>query len=64
MPPRLVIRLVLHPSAGPDTPDRAVAGVRAALDAAGATAPAIEVETVSEIEREPGGAKVKLIKSL
>jgi hypothetical protein len=36
-----------------------MAGVKAALEHAGAIAPVIETEQVAEIEREPGGAKLK-----
>lgn len=63
-PRRLVIRVVLRAEASADTPVRISAGVRAALEEAGAVPPPIEVEPVSAIEREPGGAKIKLIKSL
>lgn len=62
-PQRLVIRVVLQPGAGSEVSERALAGVRAALVSAGAEVPPIEVEPVPEIEREPGGAKVKLVKS-
>jgi phenylacetate-CoA ligase len=63
-PRRLVIRVVLHRAAGAETPERAVACVHAVLERAGAVVPPIELETVSEIEREPGGAKLKLVKSM
>jgi phenylacetate-CoA ligase len=63
-PRRLVLRVVLHPCAGAETQERVVAGVNAALEAAGAVVPPLEVEVVSEIEREPGGAKLKLVKSI
>jgi len=59
---RLVVRVVLHPGAAADTPGRVATGLRAALGEAGAATPVIEVEPVAEIEREPGGAKVKLVK--
>jgi phenylacetate-coenzyme A ligase PaaK-like adenylate-forming protein len=62
-PHRLLIRLVLRPDACSDTPTRIIAGIRAALKDAGAIAPAIETEQVAEIEREPGGAKLKLVKT-
>jgi hypothetical protein len=39
------------------------AGLCAALGAAGAVPPPIEVEPVAEIEREPGVAKLKLVRS-
>jgi phenylacetate-coenzyme A ligase PaaK-like adenylate-forming protein len=63
-PRRLLIRVV--PSAGwsAETPVRISVGIRAALEEAGAVPPPIEVEPVSAIEREPGSAKIKLIKSL
>jgi phenylacetate-CoA ligase len=63
-PQRLVVRLVLRPDAATETPVRVCAGIRAALDDAGAMAPPIEIEQVSEIGREPGGAKLKLVKSI
>jgi phenylacetate-CoA ligase len=63
-PGRLVVRVVLGAEASPETPDRIAAGVRAALREAGAVPPPIDVAAVSAIEREPGSAKVKLIKSL
>jgi phenylacetate-CoA ligase len=59
---RLVVRVVLHPEAAADALRRVAARVRAALAEAGAAPPVIEVEQVAEIEREPGGAKVKLVK--
>jgi phenylacetate-CoA ligase len=62
-PHRLVIRLVLGPAASVESPVRIAAGVRSALKDAGAVPPPIEVEPVSVIEREPGSAKIKLIKS-
>jgi phenylacetate-CoA ligase len=58
----LEIRVVLEPGAPEDTRDRVRAGVVAALDEAGAVAPAIDVVAVDQLEREPGGgAKLKLI---
>jgi phenylacetate-CoA ligase len=60
---RLAIRVVLRPEFSAETPARIEAGVRAALEAADAIPPPIEVEPVAEIEREPGGAKLKLVKS-
>jgi phenylacetate-coenzyme A ligase PaaK-like adenylate-forming protein len=63
-PRRLSIRLVLRAGASAETPDRVRAGIRAALEEAGAMPPPIEVEQVAAIEREPGSAKVKLIKSV
>ncbi len=62
-PDRLLVRVVLHPSASVETPARISAGIRAALEEADAIAPPIEVEPVSMIEREPGSAKIKLIRS-
>src|SRR5262249_43055634 len=63
-PRRLVIRVVLRPDAPAETPLRISAGIRAALEEAHAVPLPIEVEPVSAIEREPGSAKTKLIKSL
>lgn len=63
-PGRLAIRLVLRAGASVETPDRVHAGIRAAIVNAGAVPPPIEVEEVEVIEREPGSAKVKLIKSV
>jgi phenylacetate-coenzyme A ligase PaaK-like adenylate-forming protein len=63
-PNRIVARIVLRPHASSDTPSRVAAGIRAALEDAGAVAPAIEITQVAEIEREGGGAKLKLIKSI
>jgi phenylacetate-coenzyme A ligase PaaK-like adenylate-forming protein len=63
-PDQLVVRLVLRPDASSETPARVAAGVRAALEDAGALAPPIVIAPVTEIEREPGGAKLKLDKSL
>jgi phenylacetate-CoA ligase len=62
-PRRLVIRVVLAAGASVETPARIAASVAAAIEDAGAVSPPIEVEPVSAIEREPGSAKVKLIKS-
>jgi phenylacetate-coenzyme A ligase PaaK-like adenylate-forming protein len=61
---RLVIRVVLGAGARVETPDRISADVRAAIEEAGAIPPPITVEPVRAIEREPGSAKIKLIKSL
>ena len=63
-PRRLVIRVVLRPAASPQTPSRVAASIRAALAESGAIAPPIDVEAVAEIAREPGGAKLKLVKSV
>jgi phenylacetate-CoA ligase len=63
-PNRIVARLVLRTDASSETPSRVAAGIRAALEDAGAVVPAIEITQVAEIEREPGGAKLKLIKSI
>jgi phenylacetate-coenzyme A ligase PaaK-like adenylate-forming protein len=63
-PQRLLIRLVLRPDASTDTARRVAVGIRAALQEAGAIAPPIDVEPVAEIEREPGGAKLKLVKTV
>jgi phenylacetate-coenzyme A ligase PaaK-like adenylate-forming protein len=63
-PERLVIRVVLGGAASAQTSVRISSGIRAALEQAGAVPPPIEVESVRAIEREPGSAKIKLIKSL
>ena len=63
-PRRLVIRVVLRPGGSPQTLSRIAAGICAALADAGAIAPPIDVEAVAEIGREPGGAKLKLVKSV
>jgi len=60
---RLAVRVVLAPDASAETLQRVGAGVRAALEAAGAIPLPIAVEPVTEIQREPGLAKVKLVKS-
>jgi phenylacetate-coenzyme A ligase PaaK-like adenylate-forming protein len=62
-PQRLVIRVVLRADASAETPARVTAEIKAALEHAGAIAPVIETEQVAEIEREPSGAKLKLVKS-
>lgn len=61
-PRRIVVRVVLKRGAGPETPRRVTAGIRSALEDAGAVAPPVEVECVAEIEREPGGGKLRLVK--
>jgi hypothetical protein len=61
-PRRIVVRVGLGPDSSANTLERIVGRLRVALDAAGAAIPAIEVEPVAEIEREPGGAKLKLVK--
>jgi phenylacetate-coenzyme A ligase PaaK-like adenylate-forming protein len=63
-PGRIVIRVVLRPEAPIDTRVRIEAGISQALEDAGAVPPPIEVEPVTTIEREPGSAKIKLIKSI
>jgi phenylacetate-coenzyme A ligase PaaK-like adenylate-forming protein len=60
---RLVVRLVLDPSAPADTPARVRAALAGAIEGAGAVAPPIEPAVVPAIEREPGpGAKLKFVK--
>jgi phenylacetate-CoA ligase len=61
-PQRIAVRVVLRPDASSETPARVLSGIRRALEDAGATAPPVEIEQVAEIEREPGGAKLKLVK--
>ena len=39
-------------------------GIRAALEAAGAVPPTIEVEPVHAIELEPGSSKLKVVKTV
>jgi phenylacetate-coenzyme A ligase PaaK-like adenylate-forming protein len=63
-PRRLCARLVLRAGAPAETADRVRAGIRAALEDSGAIPPPIDVERVAAIEREPGSAKVKQIKSV
>lgn len=63
-PRRLVIRVVLRPGAPVDTSLRISTGIRAVLKEADALPPPIQVEQVSALEREPGSAKIKLMKSL
>jgi phenylacetate-CoA ligase len=63
-PGRVVARIVLRPDAAADTPARVAAGIRRALEDARAARLPIEIEHVSEIEREPGGAKLKLVKTV
>jgi putative adenylate-forming enzyme len=61
---RLHAVVVLNGSAAPDTPSRIRAALRSALERTGAVPPAIEVEQVERIDREPGhGAKLKLVRS-
>jgi hypothetical protein len=62
-PRRLSIRLVLRADASSEPPGRVRERIQAALEDAGAIPPPIEVE-VAAIEREPGSAKLKLIKSV
>jgi hypothetical protein len=61
---RLAVRIVLRPDASVETVDRVRAGMKAALEAAGATPPTIVVEPVAEIEGDPGSMKVKVVKTL
>ena len=61
---RLAIRVVVPPGAPAATIARVAAAVQAAIEESGAVAPPIEVEPVAELEREPGGAKLKVIKSV
>lgn len=63
-PNRIAVRVVLRSDASSDTPARVRAGIRAAIEDAGALALPIEVEPVTDIEREPGGAKLKLVKTI
>jgi hypothetical protein len=60
---RLAIVIVLRPDTSRETLERVAAGIRAALQDAGAVPPPIEVEPVDAIEREPRGAKLKLVKT-
>jgi phenylacetate-coenzyme A ligase PaaK-like adenylate-forming protein len=60
---RLAIHVVLRAGFSAETPPRIEAGIREAIEGAGAIPPAIAVEPVAEIEREPGVAKLKLVKS-
>jgi phenylacetate-CoA ligase len=57
-------RVVLAPGADPATPERLRRALAAAVEAAGAVAPPVEVIEVDALEREPGpAAKLKLVKS-
>ncbi|HEX8863858.1 MAG TPA: hypothetical protein VGC06_33110 [Actinomycetes bacterium] len=57
-------RVVLIPGADPATPERLRRALAAAVEAAGAVAPPVEVIEVNALEREPGpAAKLKLVKS-
>lgn len=61
----LELRLVLLPSAKPDTLSSARAALAARLEAAGALVPVITAVEVAALEREPGsGSKLKLVKQL
>jgi hypothetical protein len=56
------VRTVLAPSAPPGTEARVRDTIVRALEAAGATAPAVTVERVAALEREGGhAAKLKLV---
>ena len=63
-PKRLAVRIVLRPGASSETADRVHFGIRAALEAAGAVPPTIEVEPVHAIELEPGSSKLKVVKTV
>jgi hypothetical protein len=63
-PKRLAVRIVLRPGASSETADRVHFGIRAALEAAGAVPPTIEVEPVHAIELEPGSSKLKVVKNV
>lgn len=59
------VRIVLREDAPVDLALRIRAQLAEAIEAAGAVAPTMRVETVAGIEREPGnGAKLRLVKSL
>jgi phenylacetate-CoA ligase len=61
---RLRVRIVPRPTAPTDLPERVRAAVVLELEEAGVLEPAVGVEVVDEIEREPGqAAKVKLVVS-
>ncbi|HEX6676002.1 MAG TPA: hypothetical protein VF486_13345 [Actinomycetes bacterium] len=60
----LHVRVVLRPTAPPDTPVRVRAALIQELRAAGASPPPVEVVPVPEIERDAGhGAKFKLVQT-
>jgi phenylacetate-CoA ligase len=63
-PGRLIVRIVLRPGSSVETLDRVASGIRAAVEAAGAVSPPVEVEPVAAIEREPGAAKLKVVKTV
>jgi hypothetical protein len=58
----LEVRIVLDRAAPADTAERVRAAVLSVLDEAGAVAPPLRVAPVAELEREPGAAKLKLIR--
>jgi phenylacetate-coenzyme A ligase PaaK-like adenylate-forming protein len=53
---RLTVRVVLEPSAPPETNAQVREAIARVLDEAGAVPPAIDVVAVDELEREPGAA--------
>jgi phenylacetate-CoA ligase len=60
----LHVRVVLRPSAPPDTLTRIHAALTQELQAAGAVPPPIQVTSVPELHRDPGhGSKLKLIQT-
>ena len=61
---RLAVRVVLRPDAPNDVMARVAADMRNALEAAGAVPPQIDVEHVVALEREPGGSKLKVIRTV
>jgi phenylacetate-CoA ligase len=58
----LLVRIVVRPASAPDVAERVRAAVVGGIEAAGALAPSVRVETVSSIAREPGhAAKLKFM---
>jgi phenylacetate-CoA ligase len=63
-PTALHVRVVLRPSAPPDTLARVHAALSNELQAAGAVPPPIRITPVPQLQRDPGhGAKLKLIQT-
>jgi phenylacetate-CoA ligase len=55
-------QIVLTPGAAPDVPERLRKALVAAIGATGAMPPAVDVQPVSTLKREPGG-KIRLVRS-
>jgi phenylacetate-CoA ligase len=55
-------QIVLTPGAAPDVPERLRKALVAAIGATGAIPPAVDVQPVPTLKREPGG-KIRLVRS-